>query len=187
MCSKLKISTAWHISSVFIADFEHSQHINMAFLLLTLNKYLLVGCERRVIMFWKHKNRYICFVKKAERPISFSDLSLHRIEISSEQMTMLWTYYEHNMNICFSSKRIIIVSLIFFCCIKLKTVKQIGRYLIYYDDNRAKYLQIFMRQRVKPAWIGHTLKRRPEWERQTRLIPSVFYMLSFYAFLKRKP
>ena len=39
---------------------------------------------------------------------------------------------------------------------------------------------------VKPAWIGHALKRRPYWEGQTRLIPSVFYMLSFHAFLNRK-
>ena len=39
---------------------------------------------------------------------------------------------------------------------------------------------------VKPAWIGHALKRRSYWEGQTRLIPSLFYMLSFHAFLKRK-
>ena len=39
---------------------------------------------------------------------------------------------------------------------------------------------------AKPAWIGHALKRRPYWEGQTRLIPSLFYMLSFHAFLKRK-
>ena len=39
---------------------------------------------------------------------------------------------------------------------------------------------------VKPAWIGHALKRRAYWEGQTRLIPSLFYMLSFHAFLKRK-
>ena len=39
---------------------------------------------------------------------------------------------------------------------------------------------------VKPAWIGHALKRRPYWEGQTRLIPSVFYMLSFQEFLKQK-
>ena len=37
---------------------------------------------------------------------------------------------------------------------------------------------------VKPAEIGHALKRRPCWEGQTRLIPFVFYMLSFQAFLK---
>ena len=41
---------------------------------------------------------------KVARSISFSDLSLHRIEINYEQMTMLRTYYEHNMKICFSSK-----------------------------------------------------------------------------------
>ena len=39
---------------------------------------------------------------------------------------------------------------------------------------------------VKPAWIGHTLKRRPCWIGQTRLIPSVFYTVSFQAFLKWK-
>ena len=53
MCSKIKINTAWHRSSTFIVGFDHSQHINIVFLLLTLNKYLSVGCERQVIMFWK--------------------------------------------------------------------------------------------------------------------------------------
>ena len=51
MCSKLKKSTAWHGSGVFIVDFDHSQHINIVFLLLTLNNYLSVGCERQDIMF----------------------------------------------------------------------------------------------------------------------------------------
>ena len=53
MCSSLKINTACHRSFVFIVDFDHSQHINIDFLLSTLNKYLSVGCERQVIMFWK--------------------------------------------------------------------------------------------------------------------------------------
>ena len=53
MCSNLKINTAWHHSFVFIVNFDHSQHINIVFLLLTLNKYLSVGCEGQVIMFWK--------------------------------------------------------------------------------------------------------------------------------------
>ena len=39
---------------------------------------------------------------------------------------------------------------------------------------------------LKPAWIGHALKRKPCWEGLARLISSVFYMLSFHAFLKRK-
>ena len=44
-------------------------------------------------------------------------------------------------------------------------------------------MQIIMRQcTVKPAWISGALKRRPYWEGQTRLNPSV----SFHAFLKRK-
>ena len=38
--SKLKVNTAWHRSGVFIVDFDHNQHINTMFLLLTLNKYL---------------------------------------------------------------------------------------------------------------------------------------------------
>ena len=46
-----KKNTACHRSFVFIVDFDHSQHINIVFLLLTLNKYLSVGCERQVIMF----------------------------------------------------------------------------------------------------------------------------------------
>ena len=39
---------------------------------------------------------------------------------------------------------------------------------------------------VKPVWIVHALKQRPNREGQTRFIPSVFYMLSFHAFLKQK-
>ena len=93
MCSKLKLNTTWHRSGVFIVDFDQSQYINIVFLLLTLNKYLSVGCESQVIMFWKHKKRHICFVTKVSSPISFSDLSLHRIEINYEQMAILWTYY----------------------------------------------------------------------------------------------
>ena len=64
MCSKLKINTAWHCSGIFVADFDHSQHVNIVFLLLTLNNYFSAGCERHVIMFWKHKKCYICFVLK---------------------------------------------------------------------------------------------------------------------------
>ena len=53
MYLNLKINTACHLSFVFIVDFDHRQHINIVFLLLTLSKYLSVGCERQVIMFWK--------------------------------------------------------------------------------------------------------------------------------------
>ena len=87
MCSKLKINAAWLRFGVFVADFNHSQHVDIVFLLLTLNKYLSAGCERRVIIFWKHKKRYICFVLKVSSPLSFNNLSLHRIEKSYEQMT----------------------------------------------------------------------------------------------------
>ena len=35
------------------------------------------------------------------------------------------------------------------------------------------------------VWNLHALKRKPSWEEHTRLIPSVFSMLSIYGFLKR--
>ena len=180
MCSKLKIDKAWYSSGVFIVDFDHSEHISIMVLLLTLSKCLSIGCERQVIMFWKHKKRYICFVIKVARSISFSDLSLHRIEINHEQMTILWTYYDHNMNICNSCKLapgiatflgLLYHRYLLFAVSNRKpiyiieTVKEIGRYLIHY---------------------GNALKRRPCWKGQTRLIPSVFYMLPFQAFPKQK-
>ena len=80
MCSKLKINTAWHRSGVFVADFDHNQHVNIVFLHLTLNKYLSAGCERQVKMFWKHKKQYICFVLKVAGTLSFNNLSSHQIE-----------------------------------------------------------------------------------------------------------
>ena len=87
MCSKLKINTAWHHSGVFVTDFDHNQHVNIVFLLLTLNKYLSARCESQVIMFWKHRKRYICFVLKLASPLSFNNLSLRRIEKSYEHVT----------------------------------------------------------------------------------------------------
>ena len=93
ICSKIKINTAWYSSGTFIVDVDRIQHINIVFLLLALNNCLVVGCERQVIMFWKHKKLYICFIMK--RPISFSDLSLHWIEINYKHVTTLWTYSEH--------------------------------------------------------------------------------------------
>ena len=53
MCLNVKINTAWRHSFAFIVDFDQSEHINIVFPLLTLNKYLSVGCERQVVMFWK--------------------------------------------------------------------------------------------------------------------------------------
>ena len=84
MCSKLKINRAWHRSGVFVADFDHREHVNIVFLLLTLNKCLSVGCKRHVIMFRKHKKWYICLILKVESPLSFNNLSLHQIEKSYE-------------------------------------------------------------------------------------------------------
>ena len=86
-CSKLKIKTAWHCSGVFVAGFDHSQYVNIVFLLLTLSKCLSAGYKRQVIMFWKHKKRYICFALKVVSPSSVNNLSLHQIVKSYEQMT----------------------------------------------------------------------------------------------------
>ena len=90
----------------------------------------------------KTQKAHICFVIKVARSISFSELSLHQIEINYEQITTLWTYYEHGINICFISKfalgilRVLSTfcpvswsalsslfpkDLIFFWCIKTKT------------------------------------------------------------------
>ena len=97
MCTNLKIKTAWHSSAAFIVNFDHSQHINIVGVLLTLNKYLSVGCERHVITFWKHKKMFICFVIK--RAISFRDLSVQGIEINYKHMTILWTYNEQMLQL----------------------------------------------------------------------------------------
>ena len=56
----------------FYCDFDHSQHINIVFLVLTLNKYLSVGCEN-----------------PTSRPSSFSNLSLHPIEINYDHIKCL--------------------------------------------------------------------------------------------------
>ena len=57
MCSRLKINTACHCSFVFIVDFDHSQHINIVFVLLTLKKYFtdkyFFKVKDKVIMFWR--------------------------------------------------------------------------------------------------------------------------------------
>ena len=50
MYSKLKLNTTLHRSGVFTFEFDHSQYINVVFLLLTLNKHLSVGCARQVII-----------------------------------------------------------------------------------------------------------------------------------------
>ena len=40
ICLKLKVNKAWQRLGVVIADLDHSQHINIVFLLLTLKKHL---------------------------------------------------------------------------------------------------------------------------------------------------
>ena len=80
MYSKLKLNTTWHRSGVFTFDFDHSPYIIVVFLLLTLNKYLSVGCVRQVIILLNTKSDILKVIIKVAievaRPISFSDLSL---------------------------------------------------------------------------------------------------------------
>ena len=96
MYSKLKLNTTLHRSGVFTFEFDHSQYINVVFLLLTLNKHLSVGCARQVIILWNTKSDILKVIIKVAievaRPISFSDYH-YRIEINYVQMTILWTYY----------------------------------------------------------------------------------------------
>ena len=87
-------------------DFDHSQYDNIVFLLLTLNKYLLVGFERQIIMFWKHRKKAIYFLR-----ISWKAYFIQRFIIAPnwnhyEHLTMLWTYYDvmYICSICWGSK-----------------------------------------------------------------------------------
>ena len=75
ICSKFTIKTLdrrnWRRSGVSIIYFEHISHLLLAFLLLTLNKQILAGCQKR----WNFcensqqlstiKSLYICFVFQA--------------------------------------------------------------------------------------------------------------------------
>ena len=87
----------WHSSGVFTVDVDHSQHINKVFLLLTLNKYLPVGCERQVNVLRTKKAIYLFRNKKTH--------FIQRFIIAPNWNNMnVWPYYEHIINICFSSK-----------------------------------------------------------------------------------
>ena len=88
MCSSLEINTAWLHSIVFTVDFGHSQHISIVFLLLTLNKYLPVRCERRVIMFWKPYFK-ACFIEQFISAPNWNNVRPHCVFI------MIWTCYGH--------------------------------------------------------------------------------------------
>ena len=61
-----------------------------------------VGCEIQVIMFWKHIKRYICFIINVARPISFSNSSLHRIEINYDHIRSILLYEHIIIGTCFS-------------------------------------------------------------------------------------
>ena len=137
MCSKLKIYTPWHSSTVFIVDFDHSQHINYRFSTFNFEQVFVSRVRKKVIVFWKHKKRYV-FRKKSCKAYFIQWF------IIEPNWNKLWTNdhaYKHNMNICFSSKFALGIpsvlsfrpvfwsalsllfprDLIFFCCIKPKT------------------------------------------------------------------
>ena len=83
MCSKLKVNTAWHCLGGFIADLDHSQHINIISCVSTFNfKEAFVSSVRKT-------SHNVLKKQKARYPISFNNLSLHRIEISYEYLTIL--------------------------------------------------------------------------------------------------
>ena len=62
ICSKLTIETLeicqWHCSNVFIFNFEHTSHLYLVFLLLTLNKWMLAVVNGS----FQHFSHFFCFV-----------------------------------------------------------------------------------------------------------------------------
>ena len=80
---------------VFIVGFDHSQHIDIVFLLLTLHKYLSLGCERQVIMFWQLCCK-ACFIQQFIIAANWNEINYDHMKC------LLW--YEHIMCINFSSK-----------------------------------------------------------------------------------
>ena len=62
MCSKLKVNTAWHCLGGFIADLDHSQHINIISCVSTFNfKEAFVSSVRKTShnVLKKQKARYL--------------------------------------------------------------------------------------------------------------------------------
>ena len=90
MCSN--INTAWHSSSVFIVDYDHSQHINIVFLLLTLNKFLPVECKRQVNNVLKTQKTKYLFHNKSSKAYFIQWF------IIAPNWNKLWTN-DHIMNI----------------------------------------------------------------------------------------
>ena len=124
MCSKLKISTAWHSSGVFIVNFDHSQHINIEFLLLTLFVSMIRKTSNN---FWKNIKRYICIVIKVARPIYHSPNwnKLWTYDISSKFALGIPSVLSFCSFIWSTISSLFHRDLIFFCCIKpFKSLKQ---------------------------------------------------------------
>ena len=98
MYSRLKINTAWHSPGVSIVDSDHSQHINILFLLLTLNTDLSVECERQIIMLWKHRAMYL-FRSKSCKAYFIQWFIIasnwNKLWTDGHAMSILWTWYEH--------------------------------------------------------------------------------------------
>ena len=93
MCSYLKLNTAWHHSGVLLVELDHSQHINIVFLLLTLNKHLSVGCERQVIIFWKSRTFWLLVLTLLPRWCKISSLYLVPVQ---NYWTWAKTAYQKN-------------------------------------------------------------------------------------------
>ena len=98
MCSSLKINTVCHCSFVFVVDFDHSQHINIVFLLLTQIKYLSVRCERHVLttLFQGLFHSAICTqLKQSTTTLSaYYDMNILQAYVSA--LNLLWESEANN-------------------------------------------------------------------------------------------
>ena len=132
MCSSLKINTACHRSFVLIVDFYHSQHINIVFLLLTLNKHLFVS---RV---WKtshnvlktlfqglfHSAIYHCTQLKQIRTTLSAYYDINELSAYGSALNLLWESQANN------HRFVLLFDLLYhcyfpdfniFCCVRTKT------------------------------------------------------------------
>ena len=96
ICSKLKINTAWYSSGVFIAGFDHSQHISIVFRLLAFNKYLTVGCETSHNVLKTPKAIYLFGNKSCKAYFILRFIiapNWNKLWTNDHNMNMLWTYF----------------------------------------------------------------------------------------------
>ena len=114
--NKLKINTLWYSSGVFIAGFDHSQHISIVFLLLAFNKYLTVGCETSHNVLKTPKAIYLFGNKSCKAYFILRFIiapNWNKLWPNDHNMNMLWTYFSFALR---NPKLIIIVSSHYLIC-----------------------------------------------------------------------